>query len=91
MERILRPWGVMWKLVSTSKFWVKLIHVYPNERTSLQAHQHRSEIFIWFLGVSYVPAMTKHRLNENGWVLEISFGDVDEDDIIRYEDDYGRE
>ena len=32
----------------------------------------------------------KHRLIGPGRVLEISFGDFDENDIIRYEDDYQR-
>lgn len=41
-----------------------------------------------------IPLGTKHRLVGTylgGKVLEISFGEFDEEDIIRYEDDYGRE
>jgi mannose-1-phosphate guanylyltransferase/mannose-6-phosphate isomerase len=40
-----------------------------------------------------VPKKTKHRLAAgiNGLkVLEISFGDFSEDDIVRYQDKYGR-
>ena len=33
----------------------------------------------------------KHRLIGPGRILEISHGEFDEDDIIRYEDDFGRE
>jgi mannose-6-phosphate isomerase-like protein (cupin superfamily) len=41
----------------------------------------------------YIPAKTKHKIKAgpNGIeVLEISLGYFDEDDIIRYEDKYGR-
>jgi mannose-6-phosphate isomerase-like protein (cupin superfamily) len=41
----------------------------------------------------YIPKGAKHRLigtKKIGKVLEISFGFFDEEDIIRYEDDYGR-
>lgn len=40
-----------------------------------------------------IPVQTKHRISsgERGLlILEISFGDFDEDDIVRYEDKYGR-
>ena len=34
----------------------------------------------------------KHRItgSEDSWILEIAFGKVREEDIVRYEDDYGR-
>lgn len=41
----------------------------------------------------YIPIGIKHRISsgENGIkVLEISFGDFDEEDEIKYEDKYGR-
>ncbi len=39
-----------------------------------------------------IPAKTKHRISatKNARFLEISFGEFDEEDIIRYEDKYGR-
>ena len=41
----------------------------------------------------FVPCGAKHRASGTDvaarW-LEISFGDFDEDDIVRYEDDFGR-
>jgi mannose-6-phosphate isomerase-like protein (cupin superfamily) len=41
----------------------------------------------------YVPVKTKHKIKagEDGIeILEISFGDFNEEDIIRYKDKYGR-
>jgi mannose-6-phosphate isomerase-like protein (cupin superfamily) len=41
----------------------------------------------------YIPRGMKHRLSadkKGGRVLEISYGEFDEKDIVRYEDDYGR-
>jgi len=41
----------------------------------------------------YIPVGEKHKMkaDEDGVeVLEISFGEFDEDDIVRYEDKYGR-
>ena len=42
----------------------------------------------------YIPRETIHRLSANGdepvRILEISFGEFDEDDIVRLEDVYGR-
>ncbi len=41
----------------------------------------------------FVPKKSVHRMQTNGSImkiLEISFGEFDEDDIVRIEDDYGR-
>jgi mannose-6-phosphate isomerase len=40
----------------------------------------------------FIPKLAKHRLSSKSKVrvLEISFGHFDEEDIIRYQDDYGR-
>ncbi len=41
----------------------------------------------------FIPKKSKHRLSSNDRevrVLEISYGDFDEKDISRYEDDFGR-
>jgi mannose-6-phosphate isomerase len=41
----------------------------------------------------FIPQKTKHRLmseNNTAEILEISFGQFDENDIVRYEDDFGR-
>lgn len=41
----------------------------------------------------YIPLKTKHKIkagSDGMEVLEISFGEFDEGDIVRYEDKYGR-
>jgi len=42
----------------------------------------------------FIPKQAKHRLTNDSdhlaRILEISFGHFDEDDIVRYEDKYGR-
>lgn len=79
-----RPWGKMWKLVKTKRFWLKLIAV--EGRTSLQSHAERTE---WHIGIYKVPANEKHRMLK-GLYVEFAFGNPKEEDITRYEDDYGR-
>lgn len=84
MQKIVRPWGKMWKLFHTKGAWLKFIRVYG--RTSLQAHRHRTE---WYFGLYKVLPMEKHRLAK-GLYFEFVKGKADEDDVIRYEDDYER-
>lgn len=84
---IKRPWGRMWKFIHHKKFWLKAIFVKGGGRTSLQAHSKRTE---YHFGLYKVSPMQKHRLLP-GFYLEFVHGSPDEDDIIRYEDDYGRE
>lgn len=54
----------------------------------------KSEIRGQVGGMIHVPLGMKHRIrNDTGSLLEIvevQIGDPDEDDIVRYEDDYGR-
>ena len=40
---------------------------------------------------AFVAAGTKHRISGKCVVIEVSNGVFDEKDIVRYEDDYGRE
>jgi len=84
MEKIERPWGKMWKIFHTKRAWLKFIKVHG--RTSLQAHRHRTE---WHFGFYKIEPMEKHRLTK-GVYLEFVKGKADEDDVIRYSDDYGR-
>lgn len=44
-----RPWGRMWMVCQCKRAWVKIIHVYPGQRTSDQYHAKRSE-WHWRLG-----------------------------------------
>lgn len=83
--KIVRPWGVMWKMFNTKRSWLKLILVHG--RTSLQSHSQRTE---WHFGLYKVEPMQKHRLLPGAY-FEFVHGNPQEDDIIRYEDDYGRE
>jgi len=75
----------MWKIISAKKFWLKFILV--KGRTSLQSHNERAE---WHLGLYKVPPREKHRLLR-GTYFELAYGKPREEDIIRHEDDYGRE
>jgi D-beta-D-heptose 7-phosphate kinase/D-beta-D-heptose 1-phosphate adenosyltransferase len=79
-----KPWGWMLRLVKIKKFWLKLIFV--RERTSLQSHKERTE---WHIGIYKIPKNERHRLLK-GFYIEFAFGDPKEEDIVRYEDDYGR-
>lgn len=105
-----RPWGTPERFTSNEATTVKILHVLPNKRFSLQKHGERSEYWRVIEGsgtatvgtedravakgdVVEIPAGTLHRLtggNEGISVLEISFGEYDENDIERIEDDFGR-
>jgi cytidyltransferase-like protein len=79
-----KPWGKMWRLIKTKKIWLKIIAV--KSKTSLQSHTERTE---WHIGIYKIPKNEKHRLTK-GIYLELALGKPKEEDIIRYEDDYGR-
>ncbi|MDP3698777.1 MAG: HAD-IIB family hydrolase [Nanoarchaeota archaeon] len=105
-----RPWGAFERFTANQISTVKILEVNPQQRLSLQSHQHREELWIALddgviaeiNGVKLylkkgdkivVPKEAKHRLSsESGTVrvLEIAFGNFDENDITRYEDDFGR-
>ncbi len=87
MKKENKPWGWMIKIISREDFWLKLICV--SGRISLQSHCQRSELHIGTRGVNFIRKLEKHRL-ERGIYLELAFGKPDENDIVRYEDDYGR-
>jgi len=82
-----RPWGWMIKFLHTRSFWMKLLRV--TGRTSLQSHEHRTEYHFSFWRTNKIHIGEHHRMLP-GWYLEIALGRPDENDIIRYEDDYGR-
>lgn len=79
-----RPWGWMIKLFHFKKVWFKFLRV--RGRTSLQSHKARTE---WHVGVYKVEPGDVHRL-QRGWFFELAYGRPHEEDIERYEDDYGR-
>ena len=73
--------------ISTQKFWMKFLLV--RGRTSLQSHSNRTEYHISIRGIQKVKPQKIHRINR-GMYIEIATGEPHENDIIRYEDDYGR-
>ena len=107
-----RPWGWYKTLEMQAGYQVKLIHVIPGGRLSLQSHLHRAEHWIIAKGtatvtvnesiqeyhanqVVFIPKEAKHRLENNGTeaieLIEVQIGNyLGEDDIIRYDDIYGR-
>ncbi len=105
-----KPWGRFIQYVLNEPVTVKILEVKANEQLSLQAHRHRSELWVPLdegacveidgqiirpkpMEPVFIPLGAKHRLigeDKTYRVLEISFGHFDEDDIIRFEDKYGR-
>lgn len=106
---IERPWGHMTLYAHGDNFWIKKIHLNAGQRTSLQKHAKRGELWMcvegevtiqvgkesWNLVPFKVTRFGRnmvHRLSSErgGTIIEIGYGECDEDDIIRIEDDYGR-
>ena len=108
-----RPWGYYLSILEDQRWQVKIIHVEPGAKLSLQLHHHRSEHWIVVNGTAeveingqkkilsenestYIPLGSKHRLSNPGRIplelIEVQSGSyVGEDDIVRFEDKYGRE
>ena len=106
-----RPWGSFELFHENRPCTVKLIHVNPNSRLSLQYHKQRSEFWRVVKGTALVeldgerlalkegegitiPKLSRHRLGagaEPCTIMEIAYGQFDENDIVRVEDDYRRE
>ena len=85
-----RPWGWMIKIWHSKNIWIKLLHVYT--RNSLQSHENREEYHIrlpWVWLSKFIAKKEVHRMTR-GWYIEIATGTPTENDITRYEDDYGR-
>ncbi len=111
-KRVYRPWGFYLSISEDSRFQVKIIHVKPGAKLSLQMHHHRSEHWVVVKGTAeveinnktmilsenestYIPLGSKHRLINPGKIpleiIEVQSGSyVGEDDIVRFEDLYGR-
>ena len=107
-----RPWGFYLSILEDLRWQVKIIHVKPGAKLSLQMHHHRSEYWIIVKGTAkveldsknkiltenesiYIPLGSKHRLTNPGKIplalIEVQSGSyVGEDDIVRFEDKYGR-
>ena len=107
-----RPWGFYLSILEEKKWQVKMIHVNPGAKLSLQMHHHRAEHWVVVKGTAeveidgnklilnknestYIPLGSKHRLSNLGKtyleLIEVQSGSyVGEDDIVRFEDLYGR-
>jgi len=105
-----RPWGSFERFVANEISTVKLLHIAPGKRFSLQKHAKRAEFWRVVAGSgrltigtdvrpfnlgdeALVPQGTLHRLEggpEGMTVLELISGEYLEDDIERFEDDFGR-
>lgn len=108
--RVERPWGGFSQYAKNSEVTVSLMVVAAHQRSSLQAHSGRAELWIIFdEGASvqvgdevlyphpgdeiWIPANTKHRLSSLGKqvrVLEVAYGNWQQEDIVRFDDDYSR-
>lgn len=111
-KTVYRPWGYYTVLAQGKGFLTKLIHVNPQQKLSLQSHNHRSEHWVVLEGKAKVildqneyildagqsidiPLKAIHSLqnpfNEDLKITEVQKGDLlVEEDIVRYEDIYGR-
>ena len=112
-KKVYRPWGFYLSIGEGKRFQVKIIHVNPGAKLSLQMHYHRAEHWIVVKGTAeveinnnlkilsenestYIPLGSKHRLINPGKIpleiIEVQSGSyVGEEDIVRFEDLYGRE
>jgi mannose-1-phosphate guanylyltransferase/mannose-6-phosphate isomerase len=111
-RKVFRPWGWYDSIESGKHFQVKLLHVNPGAKLSLQMHHKRAEHWVVISGVAtaingedvltleegdstYIPIGVTHGLenktNEQLEIIEVQSGTyLGEDDIVRFEDIYGR-
>ena len=111
-KKVFRPWGFYLTISEGERFKVKIIHVNPGAKLSLQMHYHRAEHWVVVKGSAvieidnnvktlsenestYIPALAKHRIKNVSKnqleIIEVQSGSyLGEDDIVRFEDIYGR-
>ena len=111
--RTVKPWGFFEVLLESEKSKVKILSINPEQKLSMQMHEHRSETWYITQGVATVTKSgqvvelypgesiiiqkkEKHRIenlhDEVLEIIEIQTGSYfGEDDIIRFEDMYGRQ
>ena len=108
---VQKPWGLMQTYRTEKNWWLKTLTVLPGQRTSLQSHEKRDELWVVVEGEMYgevgdkvfraTPFQTisvkkgeRHRIANKGkdilTLVEVACGPAFENDIVRYEDDYGR-
>lgn len=103
MKHIERPWGAFEQYAFNQDVTISLMTVPPGQRLSLQSHTGRSELWIVLVDEQvldtkrmeefWVPVGAKHRLSSPGnevRVLEVAFGNWQQEDIVCFSDDYQR-
>lgn len=111
-RKVYRPWGWYNTIEAGKHFQVKILHVNPFAKLSLQMHHKRAEHWVVVSGTAtvingdetltlnegestYIPVGRKHSLenttNQKLEIIEVQSGTyLGEDDIVRFEDIYGR-
>ena len=111
-RRTYRPWGWYEQIARGERHQVKILHIAPGQKLSVQSHNHRSEHWVVVRGTvkirrgdetillsenqsTYIPLGVIHNLENPGkipaQIIEVQTGAyLGEDDIIRYDDVYGR-
>ncbi len=70
-----RPWGWFELLITTEKFQVKRITVFPGASLSLQSHQHRAEHWVVVSGSATVMIKDKQQLVHENQSVYIPFNE----------------
>ena len=91
-RQVFRPWGSYDSIDHGDGFQVKHLIINPGAKLSLQMHRHRAEHWV---ESTFIPIGTKHRIENPGdepvHIIEVQSGSyLGEDDIVRFEDTYGR-
>ena len=111
-RKVCRPWGWYDSIESGEHFQVKILHVNPGAKLSLQMHHKRAEHWVVVSGTAtvvngeeiltlnkgestYIPLGVTHALENKTdkplEIIEVQSGTyLGEDDIVRFEDIYGR-
>jgi len=71
-----RPWGNYIKFFQENGVWVKRVEVIPNNRLSLQKHNHRSEKWIIVSGDGLAVVNDKEIHLRAGSVLDVPLGAI---------------
>jgi mannose-1-phosphate guanylyltransferase/mannose-6-phosphate isomerase len=91
-RQVFRPWGSYDGIDSEDNFQVKRLIVKPGAVLSLQKHAHRSEHWVVVHGKARITRNDEEFDLEPVHIIEVQCGDyLGEDDIVRLEDNYGRE
>jgi mannose-6-phosphate isomerase len=101
--KVEKPWGYFEQYTHNLPCTVKIITVAAGGTLSRQYHHKRDELWVVLDGKVlhpepeeklFIPRETVHRLSSESEgevrILEISFGEFEEEDIVRLEDVYGR-